>query len=145
MVMCIGRCGSSVLRNSWMMKRLKAISFYECTQSGMKALQHLLLASPVTQCWAHLSFKSAAIILELGGISIQSCKGKVRRICTRRPFLHTNRSLSRDSNEKRPVFDLPVSHFLLLPLIDWMRERLEVEETLPNSRMSTATMLSLRR
>lgn len=51
---------------------------------------------------AHLSFPVGCLfLLELGGISIQSCKGKVRRVCTRRPFLHTNRSLSPDSNEKR--------------------------------------------
>lgn len=49
MLCCIWRCRSRVLGIFWMMKRLKAISFYECTQSGMKASQHLLLVSPVTQ------------------------------------------------------------------------------------------------
>lgn len=103
-----------------MMKRLKAISFYECTQSRMKASQHLLLASPVSRAERICHFKSAAFILELGGISIQSCKGKVHRVCTRRPFLHTNRSLSPDSNEKRPLCVWSSSQSLHAFAIDWL-------------------------
>lgn len=69
---------------------------------------------------AHLSFQVGCLYFELGGISIQSCKGKVRRVCTRRPFLHTNKSLSPDSNEKRPLCVWSSSQSLHAFAIDWL-------------------------
>lgn len=120
------RCILKTLDNFWMMRRLKAISFYEGTRSGMKALmlvpQHRLLISPSDVNWAHLSFKLAAFILELGSISIQSCKGEVRRVCSRHTSVHTNGLLSLNLNEKRLLCVWSPNQSLHAFAIDWLDE-----------------------
>lgn len=135
MVCCSWRCRSNMLGNFWMMKRLKAISFYECTRGGMKVSQHLLLVSPVTHS-EHI-YHLSRLPLFWSSVAL------VHRVCWRRPSLHTNRSLSLDSNEKRPLCVWSSNQSLHAFAIDWLHETLEAEETLPNSRISAATTLQL--
>lgn len=123
-VCCIWRCRSSVLDNFWMMKRLKAISFYECTRSGMKAAalisQHRLLISPVTQAVlvSHLSrlplFWSSATLV------YRAAEAK------------SNRPFSLNLNEKRLLRVWSSCQSLHAFAMDWLHETLEGEGTLPN-------------
>lgn len=101
-----------MLDNFRMMKRLKAISFYECTRSGMKAAA--VDPSSDVSC-ARVSFKSAAFILELCHISIQGGGGEVHRVCSLALCIPTGRSASTQSRNGFSAFDLPVSHFMLSP------------------------------